>query len=96
MAYKTLGSIPADQWFTRESLAEVLSACGFPISKRTLATKATRGGGPPYAKFGNRALYQGGPAVNWATAILSAPAANSSEHRLTARRRDYGAEAPAA
>lgn len=31
----------------RKATAEALSAMGFPMSEKTLATKATRGGGPP-------------------------------------------------
>jgi hypothetical protein len=40
-----------DVRLTRERTAEALTALGYPISPRTLSTKATRGGGPPYSLF---------------------------------------------
>ena len=49
-----------DVRLTRQRVAEALSAAGYPISHRTLATKATRGGGPPYSLFSGRALYRWG------------------------------------
>jgi hypothetical protein len=45
---------------TREAAAKVLTVAGFPTSPATLATKASRGGGPPFRKFGPRALYRWG------------------------------------
>ena len=33
---------------TRDAVATALTDAGFPISGTTLATKATRGGGPPF------------------------------------------------
>jgi hypothetical protein len=47
-----------DLLLTRQRTAEALTAAGYPISHRTLATKATRGGGPPYSLFSGRALYR--------------------------------------
>ena len=41
-----------DVLLTRQQTAEALTAFGLPIKATTLATKATRGGGPPYRKFG--------------------------------------------
>ena len=64
---------------TRRQLAEALTSCGFPISPATLATKATRGGGPPYQKFGPRALYQWGMGLQWAQGRLSKPVHSTSE-----------------
>jgi hypothetical protein len=66
--------------FTRAAVAEALTFAGYPISAATLATKATRGGGPPYRLFGRRPLYEWGPALAWAQGRLSAPASSSSEH----------------
>ena len=45
---------------TRRKTADALTEVGFPVKEATLATKATRGGGPPYQKFGARALYRWG------------------------------------
>jgi len=63
----------------RKSLAETLTAKGFPCSDKTLATKATRGGGPPYRLFGRIPLYHWGEALAWAESRLSAPRRSTSE-----------------
>jgi hypothetical protein len=49
-----------DALLTRLKTADALTEVGFPIKEATLATKATRGGGPPYRRFGSRALYRWG------------------------------------
>jgi hypothetical protein len=64
---------------TRNQTAEALTEAGFPTSAKTLATKATRGGGPPYSLFGPRALYRWGDCLNWAKARLTAPRNSTSE-----------------
>ena len=53
-----------DALLTRDGVAVALSAVGYPVTSPTLATKATRGGGPPYRKFGNRPLYRWGDALD--------------------------------
>jgi hypothetical protein len=63
----------------RRQTAEALTATGFPITEATLATKATRGGGPPYRSFGRTPLYRWGDALAWAQARLSAPRGSTSE-----------------
>jgi hypothetical protein len=68
-----------DTFLTRVALAAALTEAGFPVSGATLATKATRGGGPPYRLFGRRPLYRWGDALDWARSRLSAPVANTSE-----------------
>jgi hypothetical protein len=76
-----------DARLTREALASALTAAGFPVKPATLATKATRGGGPPYQLFGVRPLYRWGDAVAWAQHRLSATHRSTSEYlsRTTAR-----------
>jgi hypothetical protein len=69
-----------DALLTRDFPAAALTEAGFPISGATLATKATRGGGPPYRLFGRRPLYEWGASLAWARGRLSEPASNSSEH----------------
>ena len=64
---------------TRRKTADALTEVGFPVKEATLATKATRGGGPPYQKFGARALYRWGDALQWANERLSAPRRSTSE-----------------
>jgi hypothetical protein len=64
---------------TRDRTAHALTEAGFPIRAKTLATKATRGGGPPYRKFGLRVLYCWGDALAWAEARLTAARCHTSE-----------------
>jgi hypothetical protein len=74
-------SIPAAALLTRQQLAKALTACGVPTAPATLATKAVRGGGPPYQLYGKVAIYRWGPAVAWALESMSEPACTTSEHR---------------
>ena len=78
-----MSSIPSDlnQLLTREQTATALTKSGFPTSKATLATKASRdGSGPPYRRYGARVLYRWGDALEWAKGRLSPPRSNTSEH----------------
>ncbi len=68
-----------DTLLTRDAVAVALTAAGFPVSAATLATKATRGGGPAYRKFGARPLYAWGPALEWAKSRLSKSVRSTSE-----------------
>lgn len=64
---------------TRIGAAEFLRAHGYPVAAGTLATKATRGGGPSFKKFGNTALYEEEALLAWAEGRLSAPRRSTSE-----------------
>lgn len=64
---------------TRDKVAAALTDCGYPISPKTLATKATRGGGPPYQKFSGRALYRWRDALDWARSVTTPPRHSTSE-----------------
>jgi hypothetical protein len=64
---------------TRTNAAAALTEAGFPVSQATLSTKATRGGGPPYQKFGPRPLYRWGDALAWAQSRLSTPRHTTSD-----------------
>jgi hypothetical protein len=64
---------------TRNAIAAALTEAGFPIRPATLATMASRGGGPPFQRFGSRPLYRWADALQWAQARLSAPIASTSE-----------------
>jgi hypothetical protein len=68
-----------DALLTRDQTAAALAAAGFPVKSKTLATKASRGGGPPYRLFGPRVLYRWEDALKWAQARLSAPRLSTSE-----------------
>lgn len=52
---------------TRDTVAAALTSAGYAISAATLAAMVSRGGGPPFRKFGPRPLYRWGDALNWAT-----------------------------
>jgi len=73
--------VPADPdaFLTRDRVVIALNEIGFPVTVATLATKATRGGGPPYRLFGKKPLYRWSEALAWAEAKLSAPRCNTSE-----------------
>ena len=58
---------------TRKQTADALTDVGFPVAEATLATKASRGGGPPFKTFGSRALYRWSAALGWAKRRLASP-----------------------
>lgn len=68
-----------DALLRRRAAAEALTAVAFPTSEKTLATKATRGGGPPYRLFGRIPLYRWGDLLDWAESRLSPPRRTTSE-----------------
>lgn len=78
----TMTLIPEDpdERLTRNALANALAAAGFPVKPATLATKATRGGGPPFRRFGARPLYRWGDAIAWAESRLSSLHRSTSEY----------------
>jgi hypothetical protein len=57
-----------DALLRRKEAAEALTRAGFPTSPATLATMATRSGGPPFYVFNKTALYKWGDLLTWATA----------------------------
>jgi hypothetical protein len=74
-----LGAPELEALLTRSQTAESLEKAGFPVSSKTLATKASRGGGPPYSLFGPRPLYSWRDALVWAHSRLTPPRRSSSE-----------------
>jgi hypothetical protein len=68
-----------DTLLTRDRAAAALREAGYPVSAKTLATKATRGGGPPFRKFGSKPLYRWGDVLGWVEAKLSPPRRSTSE-----------------
>jgi hypothetical protein len=77
-------TLDANSLLTRDAVAAALTDAGFPVTCATLATKATRGGGPPFRLFGRRPLYEWGAALAWAKSRLSEPATTSSGHNARA------------
>jgi hypothetical protein len=69
----------ADTLLTREATSNALTRAGFRVAPKTLATMATRGGGPPYRRFSSRALYRWGDVLDWAQSRLSAPRRSTAE-----------------
>lgn len=60
-----------DMLLTRPQTGAALRAAGFPVADKTLATKAVRGGGPPYRYWGSKAvLYRWGDVLDWAHSKL--------------------------
>jgi alkylation response protein AidB-like acyl-CoA dehydrogenase len=74
-------NIHEDAYLDRIETAAALTEAGYRTSPATLATKATRGGGPPYQLYGRKPLYRWGDALEWAKARLSRPVTNTSEAR---------------
>lgn len=68
-----------DAVLTRKATADALTAAGYPITKKTLDTMATRGGGPLYRLFGRKPLYRWGDALDWARGRMSKPIRSTSE-----------------
>jgi hypothetical protein len=76
--------IDVDDLLSRKQLAEALTERGFKTAEATLATMASRGGGPRFQKYGQRVLYKWGDALAWAKSKLSVPVLSTSEFRLIA------------
>ncbi|MGE4048418.1 MAG: hypothetical protein AB7F35_26420 [Acetobacteraceae bacterium] len=63
-----------DTLLERKALAAALTARGFRIAATTLAVRAsdpTRGGSPPFRRFGRRILYRWQDALDWAEGSMS-------------------------
>jgi len=71
-----------DTLLRRKVLAEALTAKGYPTTEKGLATKATRGGGPPFHKWGRFVLYPWGTSLAWAEARLSTARSSTAEHSV--------------
>jgi hypothetical protein len=74
-----------DARLTRAELARALTEAGFPTKAATLATKASRGGGPPYRYWGSRAIYSWADGLAWAMSRLSTRRGSTSEHATNCR-----------
>jgi hypothetical protein len=74
-----IDGLTLDTLLRRRQTAEALTAAGYPIRPATLATMASRGGGPPYRLFGRAVLYRWGNALAWAEARTTAPRCSTSE-----------------
>jgi hypothetical protein len=77
-------AIPKGKKLTRRQTADALTEAGYVTSEATLATMATRGGGPPFRKFGPRVIYEWESTLEWAEAKLSEPRTSTSEREARA------------
>ena len=68
-----------DALLSRRDVARALTDRGYKTAETTLATLASRGGGPPFQKFGQRAVYRLDYAIAWAEARLSSTVRSTSE-----------------
>jgi hypothetical protein len=68
-----------DALLTRRQNADALTEAGYPTKSGTLATKATRGGGPPFRRWGRKPLYRWGDSLDWARSGLGPPLRSTSE-----------------
>ena len=68
-----------DALLSRTATAESLTEFGYKISPATLATKASRGGGPPFRHFGRVPIYRWGDSLAWARSRLGPVVASTSE-----------------
>ena len=64
---------------TRKQAVQALGERGFPVSDKTLATMATRGGSPVFHHFGQRVLYRWDDVMLWAEGRLGPPCSSTSE-----------------
>jgi hypothetical protein len=69
----------ADRLLTRRDAAAALTAAGYRTAPATLATLASRGGGPVYRHYGARVVYSWGDLLDWAKSRLSPPMRSTSE-----------------
>ena len=69
----------ADSLLNRRDTAAALTAAGYKVTAATLATKASRRGGPVFRRFGSRPLYRWSDALAWAEGRLGPPVTNTSE-----------------
>jgi hypothetical protein len=63
----------------RRDGADALTEAGYPTAEATLATKAVRGGGPIYRRYGHRVIYRWGDLLDWAQSRVSPPMRSTSE-----------------
>ena len=68
-----LRTLTLETWLSRQELSEAYGNEGFKCSATTLQAYAARRVGPPYERWGNRARYQWGPALQWARARINQP-----------------------
>jgi hypothetical protein len=74
-----LDPLTSESLLTRDKAAAALSNFGYPTTRLTLSTLASRGHGPIYRRYGRRALYRWCDLVSWAESRCSPPRRSTSE-----------------
>jgi hypothetical protein len=72
-------NLDPDTLLSRKDTGRALRECGYPVADSSLETMAVRGGGPPFQKFGRRAIYTWGTTRDWAENRLTTPVRSTSE-----------------
>lgn len=74
-------NIPVDPnaKLSSKQTAAALTEAGYKTADPTLATKRSRGGGPPFQLYGRKPLYTWSTALKWAEDRLSKPVHSTSE-----------------
>ncbi len=70
-----------DTLLRRREAAEALTAAGYKTAPATLATMASRGGGPPHRLFGRVPLYRLADLMAWAESRCTPARISTSETR---------------
>jgi hypothetical protein len=78
-ACMVIPNLNSDSVLQTAALAKALTESGFPTSAATLATKRSRGGGPPFRRWGRVPVYTWGDALKWARDRLGEPRCSTSE-----------------
>jgi hypothetical protein len=68
-----------DALLTRRDTAAALTEAGYRTSPETLATLTSRGGGPPYRKYGRWPIYRWGDSLDWARSRTTRPVRSTAE-----------------
>jgi hypothetical protein len=73
------GAIKLEAKLDRPQSAAALTAHGYKTTASTLATLASRGGGPPFSKFRSHVVYRWGDLLEWAESKLTRTVRTTSE-----------------
>ena len=68
-----------DTILLRKAAADALTEAGYPVKASTLATLASRGGGPKFRRFGRVPIYRLSDLISWAEEKSSPPGATTTE-----------------
>lgn len=67
-------------WLKRTEAAQFLSQQGYRVAVSSLCTMATNGTGPPYRRFGKRAMYHTDDLMAWLEERSTPLSARAQDH----------------